>query len=39
MTDMSYAKRTFGADITVPIEVEIKVGTHWGEGEVWTSGS
>lgn len=26
----------FELDVTVPIEVELKVGTHWSEGEVWT---
>lgn len=31
MTDVSYVKKAFGTDITVPIEVEIKVSTHWGE--------
>jgi DNA polymerase-1 len=34
MEDMDYVKKTFGADITVPIEVELKVGQHWGEGIV-----
>lgn len=24
-------KRLFGADVTVPIEVDIEVGTHWSE--------
>ncbi len=27
-------KRWFGATLDVPIEVEIKVGQHWGEGKV-----
>lgn len=34
MQDMSLVKRLFGADITVPIEVELKVGTQWGAGKV-----
>ena len=34
MEDMSWVKRKFGTNITVPIVVEIKVGTHWGEGTV-----
>lgn len=25
----------FELDVTVPIEVELKVGSHWSEGEVW----
>lgn len=28
-------KRWFGAELTVPIEVEIKIGQHWSEGKVW----
>jgi uracil-DNA glycosylase family 4 len=28
-------KQWFGTELTVPIEVEISVGTHWSEGEVW----
>jgi uracil-DNA glycosylase family 4 len=36
MVDTKDVKRKFGTDIRVPIEVEIKVGQHWGEGEVWT---
>jgi DNA polymerase I-like protein with 3'-5' exonuclease and polymerase domains len=24
-------KRMFGADLTVPIEVDIETGTHWGD--------
>lgn len=27
-------KKMFGAELTVPIDVEIKVGQHWGEGKV-----
>lgn len=34
MEDVSWVKRKFGADITVPIVAEIKVGTHWGAGKV-----
>jgi len=26
----------FELDVTVPIEVELKVGSHWSEGEVWS---
>ena len=32
MEDLTMVKRKFGADITVPIEVETKAGQHWGEG-------
>jgi DNA polymerase-1 len=35
MTDLSALKKKFGLELTVPIEVEIKVGQHWGEGKVW----
>lgn len=35
MQDTTHVKRLFGADVTVPIEVEISVGSHWGEGTVW----
>lgn len=35
MEDMSVPRRKFGLDLTVPIEVEIKVGKHWGDGEKW----
>lgn len=35
MEDMSEAKRKFGLELTVPIEVEVKVGRHWGEGKKW----
>jgi uracil-DNA glycosylase family 4 len=35
MTDLSVLKRKFGTEITVPIEVDISIGTHWGEGEPW----
>lgn len=34
MEDMRPVKRLFGADVTVPIEVEIKVGPYWGAGKV-----
>lgn len=27
----------FGMIMRVPIEVEVKIGAHWGEGKVWTS--
>jgi DNA polymerase-1 len=33
MEDVSEIEK-FGAQVTVPIEVEIKVGQHWGEGKV-----
>lgn len=36
MVDTKDVKRKFGTDIRVPIEVELKVGQHWGEGKVWT---
>jgi DNA polymerase-1 len=35
MEDMRPVHRKFGAEITVPIVAEIKIGRHWGEGEVW----
>ena len=35
MEDMDWVKRNFGCDITVPIEAEVKIGQHWGEGTVW----
>jgi len=28
-------KRTFGVELTVPIKVDVKVGQHWGEGELY----
>lgn len=28
-------KKWFGIELTVPIEVDISVGKHWGEGEDW----
>lgn len=34
MEDMSQVKRLFGADITVPIIVELKAGPYWGAGKV-----
>ena len=33
MTDMSVVKKKFGTDITVPMDVEVKVGSHWGGGK------
>jgi uracil-DNA glycosylase family 4 len=36
MEDVRVLKKWFGADITVPIEAEIKVGQWWGAGTVWT---
>lgn len=35
MTDLSVVKKKFGTDVQVPIEVEIKTGTHWGEGSIY----
>lgn len=35
MVDMDDPRRKFGLELTVPIEVEVKVGQHWGEGEKW----
>ena len=32
MEDTEYVRQVFGTEVTVPIEVEIKVGNHWGEG-------
>jgi hypothetical protein len=29
-------KRIFGAELSVPVIVDVKVGQHWGEGELWT---
>jgi DNA polymerase I-like protein with 3'-5' exonuclease and polymerase domains len=34
MTDMSVVKKKFGTDITVPMDVELKIGSHWGGGTV-----
>lgn len=34
MEDMREVERRFGAEITVPITVEIKAGQYWGKGEV-----
>lgn len=34
MTDMDYIQKKLGAEITVPIEVEIQVGTHWGKKDL-----
>jgi len=33
MQDLNYIKRKFGTRITVPIVVDVEVGTHWSEGE------
>jgi hypothetical protein len=33
MMDMSEVRRLFGTDVTVPIEVELKAGQYWGQGE------
>lgn len=30
-------EKLFGTIMTVPMEVEIKIGDHWGEGELWTA--
>jgi DNA polymerase I-like protein with 3'-5' exonuclease and polymerase domains len=37
MTDMSVVKKKFGTDVGVPMEVELKVGSHWGEGKVYVA--
>jgi DNA polymerase I-like protein with 3'-5' exonuclease and polymerase domains len=34
MEDTAPIRKKFGADITVPILVEVKVGQHWGQGKV-----
>jgi DNA polymerase-1 len=34
MEDTAYIRKIFGTNITVPIEVEIKVGQHWSEGTI-----
>jgi DNA polymerase I-like protein with 3'-5' exonuclease and polymerase domains len=34
MVDLKEVKRKFGTDVGVPIEVEMKAGSHWGQGEV-----
>lgn len=31
-------KKLFGYSPTIPIEVEVSVGDHWGEGKVWETG-
>jgi DNA polymerase I-like protein with 3'-5' exonuclease and polymerase domains len=36
MTDLSVVKKKFGTGVGVPMEVEVKVGTHWGQGKVMT---
>jgi DNA polymerase I-like protein with 3'-5' exonuclease and polymerase domains len=28
-------KRIFGTELSVPVTVDVKVGQHWGEGEIW----
>lgn len=33
MEDMSYLRKLYGTIITVPILVEVEVGTHWSEGK------
>lgn len=33
MEDMSYVKKKFGTEVTVPIEVDIKYSQHWGDPE------
>lgn len=33
MMDMNEVRRLFGTDVTVPIEVELKAGQYWGQGE------
>jgi uracil-DNA glycosylase family 4 len=38
MEDLTELERKFGARPTVPIDVEIKVSQHWGEGNVWKEG-
>lgn len=35
MEDMSLVKSKFGTEVGVPINVDIEVGTHWGEGTPW----
>jgi DNA polymerase-1 len=35
MEDMAYFRKVFGAQIDVPIEVEVKVGQSWGTGTVY----
>lgn len=35
MEDMSYVKRMFGTDVTIPIVADLEVGDYWGEGEPW----
>jgi DNA polymerase-1 len=37
MEETGVASRKFGVRPTVPIEVEVKVGSHWGEGDIWKS--
>lgn len=39
MTDMSIVRKKFGANITVPMEVEMKIGSHWGGGKVIAVGA
>lgn len=33
---MERLQELFELEVTVPIEVELKVGSHWSEGEVWS---
>lgn len=35
MEDMGYLRKLYGADITVPIKVDVEIGTHWSQGEVF----
>jgi len=35
MVDTEAPRKKFGLELTVPIEVDVKVGKHWGEGEKW----
>lgn len=35
MEDMAYLRKLYGADITVPIKVDVEIGTHWSQGEVF----
>lgn len=33
MEDMSYLRKLYGTIITVPIKVDVEIGTHWSEGK------
>jgi DNA polymerase I-like protein with 3'-5' exonuclease and polymerase domains len=35
MVDLVPLKKKFAVEMPVPIEVEVKVGQHWGDGEKW----